>query len=118
MTKKANRKEKGPKGFDDFEIISPDISYWNPRKEGEELVGEYIESYEGTNHTRYIVVDKDKHRWILPDALYIRNLFKEGKILEGDIVKVLYLSKTVTDKGKRIYDYRVGVGKGRRSGDD
>lgn len=107
--KKKNKKEKNLKGFEEYTVIRPDVSYWNPKEAGEELEGTYTESYKGTKHTRYILKDKEGQSRILPDTFYIRKLFEEDKIQIGDLVKIRYLSKKSTDSGTKIYDYTVGT---------
>lgn len=94
--------------FEGFKIVKPDLLYWAPKVAGDILSGVYSGSFQGTKHTRHTLRGEEGQGWIIPNTLYIRELFKD-KVPVGSIVRIRYEGFRLTRRGTPIYDYTIGV---------
>lgn len=92
--------------FDGLDLLTPDAMYWNPEKKGETLVGVFEKSYKGQKHNRHIVRDENGQGWILPDAYFLREVFKS--LQQKSKIRIRYDGVTMSKKNTNIYHFTVG----------
>ena len=80
--------------------------FWNPEKEGEELIGEMIEIRQGAYGNQYLIKKENGEEIFTPSHKVLQG--KMSKVCGGDKVKLVFikqdLPKIKGQQGVKIYD--------------
>lgn len=63
-------------------------TFWNAEKEGDELIGEIISTFEGNFGTQYVIQKEDGEEMTTPSHKVLQNRLNECKV--GDVVRIVF----------------------------
>jgi len=71
--------------------VKSDSGFWDPEKEGEELIGELIEVVQGQFGNQYVILKEDETKIKTPSHKVLQSRLQACKV--GDTVKIVFMGE-------------------------